>query len=240
MWGHTMNFRTLAAIAAVCVTAAGTAGASTIYNFKAAADGAYGESAYDTFSMGGIDFTATQNLDGGNEEAAKVYLDARNAGMGVCGYANTLGPRPNQTSNVCLNSTGGQLGSDDSIQHYKNETLALVASAGDVVLDAIWVNFNHDLSTGTAGGWEWLIDGVSYTLANGGVVADTSFPGTGDYKIDLGGLLITSKVVEIVMVGGPHSYISGMSVSTVPVPAAGLLLLGGLGGLAALKRRKKA
>ncbi len=35
-------------------------------------------------------------------------------------------------------------------------------------------------------------------------------------------------------------YVSGATVSAVPLPAAGWLLIGGLGGLAAMKRRKKA
>ena len=44
--------------------------------------------------------------------------------------------------------------------------------------------------------------------------------------------------------GGTNDSLGGLidnvSVSPVPVPAAGLMLLGGLGGLAALRRRKRA
>ncbi|MDD9977213.1 MAG: VPLPA-CTERM sorting domain-containing protein [Boseongicola sp.] len=39
---------------------------------------------------------------------------------------------------------------------------------------------------------------------------------------------------------GTDYYIAGATVNPIPVPAAGFLLLGGLGGLAAMKRRKKA
>ena len=39
---------------------------------------------------------------------------------------------------------------------------------------------------------------------------------------------------------GVEFYIDELSATTVPLPAAGFLLLGGLGGLAAMKRRKKA
>ena len=37
----------------------------------------------------------------------------------------------------------------------------------------------------------------------------------------------------------PEIYLSVLDINEVPVPAAGFLLLGGLGGLAAMKRRKK-
>lgn len=41
-------------------------------------------------------------------------------------------------------------------------------------------------------------------------------------------------------VGFADGALAGIGIAPVPVPAAGLLLLGGLGGLAALKRRRKA
>lgn len=40
--------------------------------------------------------------------------------------------------------------------------------------------------------------------------------------------------------GKPDGALAGIGIAPIPVPAAGLMLLGGLGGLAALRRRKRA
>lgn len=42
------------------------------------------------------------------------------------------------------------------------------------------------------------------------------------------------------LLGVADGALAGVGIAPIPVPAAGLLLLGGLGGLAALRRRKKA
>ena len=229
------TFLTTAAVAVSFVVTAGAASAAT-YNFKELADGSAGESAYNTYSIGGIDFTATQNLDGGEPESAVVYLDAGNAGMGVCGYADNIGPNPGSGSNVCLNATGGGNGSDDSIQFLKEEVLYLSATGEDVVLDSIWVNYNHDRNSGAFDAWTWVIGGTTYTSTD--LIPDTlGTSGGSDWRIDLG-LIIGSDPISIIMTAGPNSYISAMSVSPVPLPAGGLLLLAGLGGLAAMRRKR--
>ena len=228
---------TTTALFVAFAVSAGAASAAT-YNFKELADGPAGESAYDTYSIGGIDFTATQNLDGDEPETAVVYLDANNAGMGVCGYADSLGPNPDSGANVCLNADGGQNAGDDSIQFEKDEVLTLTTTGTPVLLESIWVNYNHDANSGEFDAWEWIIAGESYS--GGDLVPDTlGDDGGSDWRIDLGIVLELNDPITIFTTGGPNSYISALSATPVPLPAAGWLLLGGLGGLAAMKRRRK-
>ncbi|MXQ08857.1 VPLPA-CTERM sorting domain-containing protein [Alphaproteobacteria bacterium GH1-50] len=156
--------------------------------------------------------------------------------MGVCGYANNIGPNPESGANVCLNADGGGNSSDDSIQFEKEEILYLSATDGDVVLESIWVNYNHDRNSGEFDAWTWVIGGTTYTSAD--LIPDTlGDSGGADWRIDLG-LIISDEPTSIWMTAGPNSYISAMSVSAVPLPAGGLLLLAGLGGLAALRRKR--
>jgi len=227
-----MNFFKTTAIAAA-VFAMGSAASAATYDFKEMADGAYGESAYDVFNVGGLSITAEKN-----SEPALVYLDANDAGMGVCGSlkdGEDLGPNPGSGANVCSDA------SDDSIQWEVSEILTFTALGLDVILDAIWVNFNHDPSSGEESAWSWTIDGEEYTLADMELVPDAGLSGSGDYKIDLMGLEIEAgHSISIFLNAGPNSYLSGISATAVPLPAAGWLLLGGLGGMVALKRRKKA
>lgn len=230
-------FLKAAAFGAAFSMSAGIASAAT-YNFKELADGSAGESAYTTYSIGGIDFTASQNLDGGEPESAVVYLDAGNAGMGVCGYADILGPRPDQGSNVCLNADRGGNASDDSIQFQKEEVLTLEATGGPILLESIWVNYNHDPNSGAFDAWEWIIGGETYSVANGDLILDTLGGSGSDWRIDLGIVLNFGDPISIIMTAGPNSYISAISATPVPLPAAGWLLLAGLGGIAAMKRRK--
>lgn len=86
------------------------------------------------------------------------------------------------------------------------------------------------------------ISGLTFG-SHGPVAGELLFSATGD----LGSMVLTtfadvsamSLFTTSVAVGyaGTDFYVT--SVDVVPLPAAGLLLLGGLGGMAALKRRKK-
>ena len=101
------------------------------------------------------------------------------------------------------------------------------------------MNFNHDPNSGEVDAWEWMIAGVSYSGADLSP-DDLDAVNGGDYRIDLDIVLALNDPITIFTVRGPDSYISAIAASPVPLPAAGFLLLGGLGGLAAMKRRKKA
>lgn len=72
-----------------------------------------------------------------------------------------------------------------------------------------------------------------FNRANGGFASTTFAP------------ILVSDIFFTVLssndsVGFADGALAGIGIAPVPVPAAGLLLLGGLGGLAALKRRRKA
>src|SRR5688572_19302341 len=82
------------------------AGAETI-NFKAMADGAFGESAWTSLDLTLTDFSVSVT---GSSSAGPgyAYLDSGNAGLGVCGVldgspsANAI--HPGSTANLCAPS----------------------------------------------------------------------------------------------------------------------------------------
>ncbi len=241
MWG-TMFTRlfTKAAVAGAMLLAAQAASAAT-YDFKAAANsgGGVGESIFSTFSTsasGGVfggftgpnlDITASAVDD---DPAQFVYFDNNNAGIGVCKDPNSsasVGTYTNGGGNVC------DPASDDGITAFL-ETLTFTATDTAVVIQSIWLNANHD--SPDVRDASYMINGVLYDLND---MVTHSLSQTGDVRIDLGFTLGVGESFSLFAVSGsPDSYISGIALAAVPLPAAGLLLLGALGGLGAIGRRR--
>lgn len=183
-----------------------------------------GEAGYTAFSAtnDGITVTATGTDAGGN---AFAYLDKGNAGLGVCSTLGTLDVNGVPTANQCDpsnddNVTGGEAVKLDFGRLVSLDSLELV--------DA-----NHN--TSFAGTFDVSIDGgalISIALSGTPSLAAIAALGPLGYGN-------TFEFFNVIGNVGSEFYINTISVTAVPVPAAGILFASALFGAGALGRRKK-
>ena len=205
----------------------GAAHASTVdFDFVALADNFKAVNGYEadwtqatggSLSSGGVSVTATATYVGGT---AHAFLDASDrsgpAGLGVCHSGYTLSGNSN-----CATGGGGSNQSDDNIT--EDETLFLQFSKAVSILDILFYDAKHKLANGTL-----LINGVGYNLTGGSLDGGFAQLGTEEtFSFAYGGAAPTQV------------YLGSASVSPVPLPAGVVLLLTAVGGLGALRMRRK-
>lgn len=220
----------VAIVMAALVAPAAAHAVTYTYDFKTEANsgGLIGESIYTTFATDSIYSGPNLNVTataGGND--AYVYFDNGNAGMGVCKVPSAGAPLNTATggsANLC------NPGSDDGIT--STEEVLNFASDGKVRIESILINSNHDSASIMDSVWN--IGGTIYAAIDGVAV------GGGDIRFDIGLNLAAGESFALYSTASPDSYISAIAVSPIPLPASGFLLLTALGGLGAMRRRKKA
>lgn len=240
------RFLTAATVAgAIC--AGGMAHAVT-FDFEALADTFYGDNGYeaiweqavgaDGWWEGDGDGTlqimaGVQNAKPGaptsGEGYAHAFLDSGNAGIGVCstGVDTSNATGIGGEMSLCATGYSGSLGNlvdkgDDNVadpevlelkfSHMAKATFGLVRDA------------NHNLANGTM---EIAVDGGSFVTYN---VANGVIQGTGN---GLKGMTFWLRPDA-----QGQGYVAKVEGVAVPLPAAGFLLLGAMGGLGIAARRR--
>ena len=239
--GDVMMKYFLSAAMALFVTA-GASGASTYtYDFQteANASGKIGEAIFSTFNTSkygvfagpNLEITAENMINEESTNPAYVYFDNGDAGMGVCNIASnhTLVDEyaPGSGGNRCAPS------SDDGLTT-TGEILKFKATETSVLIKSIFINSNHDGETGILSS-AWSIGGTIYDIT----ALELQRNADGDVEIVVNYFLNFGETMSLFGTRGPNAYISAISLDPVPLPAAGLLMLGGIGAFGALRARKR-
>lgn len=151
--------------------------------------------------------------------SALAYFDG-GAGLGVCGNVNGAGQcNPSNDDNV--GAIGGSANAGDSTF----ETLVLTFSQSVNLSNVMFRAEGHGPFTGMV-----KINGL-----------DTPIVG-GNFLANLTGSVFNFQYLPVANTQGSTNefYIDSVTISAVPVPAAGLLLMTALGGLGLARRRKRA
>lgn len=165
----------------------------------------------------GISVVGSAILSSGG--SALAYFD-NGAGLGVCSVVTKNGQcNPANDDNV------GAIGGSNNAGDGTYETLVLSFSESVLLNSIMFRAEGHGLFTGTV-----KINGTDTSVANG------------VFNTPLTGSVFNFQYLPVDRIAGSTNefYIDSVDISAVPVPAAGVLLMTALGGLAAVRRRKRA
>jgi hypothetical protein len=240
-----MSFRSfIAATSTALVLVVGAANASPVSGINpATVDGTFsGDFVIDVVNVTNLNSTESQatmanysaaaagTLGTGAPGAAPVFNSATLAYSGALNFGTTAGS--GTTIGDFLNSAGGTLGGLDT-------TFAdLINSTGNIGTTTATTTFYYFQAVypHTAGAFNIAHDDGVLVEGVGGVVGPTSLQGT---RVEgfAGGLL---SFLYVSTNSDPSIFRVDSDVSAVPLPAAGWMLLAGLGGLFGMRRLRKA
>lgn len=206
---------TTIAVSTAALLFATTAGAATL-DFEDLANGAEtGISNGDSLMIDGLNVTFTATGTNGPGQEVAAYLDHDDAGLGVCS---------NWTATAAVNDNECNPSSDDNVTSGESVTLTF-----DNLIESFTISsFNDSQHNSLAGSTDTLlINGIEYSFTD---ALGATFSGTDSITF----------AFDDVSGNGSQFYVGVAEVALVPLPAAGLLLLAGMGGLAAMRRRRKA
>ena len=208
-----MSLKTILATA-VALTLSAAAASAAVLDFAGYANGnEQGVANGDNRVIGGV--TIEFNATGTNANAtAAAYFDHGNAGLGVCS---------NWTATATVNDNECAPRSDDNLTSGETVTLSF-ASAINILAGTMFNDTDPHRPLTVLG------KQLTYKI-NGGATQTTTFENFA--TLSFGG------VNSITFGYGDYQYYVGqMTVVPVPLPAAGLMLLAGLGALGAARRRR--